>query len=56
MSMRRAVLAAASLLVLALLASPAAAHKAPSPKKQVDRAFSLLVRDTQKLPKPGATR
>ena len=53
MSMRRVVIAvAASLLLLAPLgASPAAAKKAPSAKKQASRAFSLLIRDTRLVPK-----
>jgi hypothetical protein len=53
MSMRRIVLtAAASLLLLAPLgAGPAVAKKAPSAKKQVNRAFTLLVRDTRLVPK-----
>ena len=49
MSMRRVVLAvAASLLLLVPLgAAPAVAKKAPSANKQVNRAFTLLVRDTR---------
>jgi hypothetical protein len=58
MSMRRVVLAvAASLLLLVPLgASPASARKAPSPQRQVARAFQLLVRDTQKTPKKAVER
>ena len=53
MSIRRVVLAltTALLLLVPLGTSPAAAQKAPSPKKQVASAFQLLIRDTQKLPK-----
>jgi hypothetical protein len=54
MSMRRVVLlVAAALLLLAPLgaATPAAAKKAPSAKKQVNRAFKLLIRDTRLVPK-----
>ena len=52
MSMRRVVLAvAASLLLLVPLgAAPAVAKKAPSANKQVNRAFTLLVRDTRARP------
>jgi hypothetical protein len=47
--MRRVVLAVvASLLLLAPLgATPAVAKKAPSANKQVNRALTLLVRDTR---------
>jgi hypothetical protein len=53
MSMRRVVMTlAASLLLLAPLgASPVVAKKAPSAKKQVNRAFALLIRDTRLVPK-----
>jgi hypothetical protein len=48
-SIRRVVPAVvASLLLLAPLgATPAAAKKAPSANKQVNRALTLLVRDTR---------
>ena len=58
MSMRRVVLAvAASLLLLAPLgATPAVAKKAPSANKQVNRAFTLLVRDTRGIPKRAVSK
>ena len=53
MSMRRiALTAAAALLLLAPLgATPAVAKKAPSAKKQANRAFTLLVKETRAIPK-----
>ena len=58
MSMRRGVLAvAASLLLLAPLgATPAVAKKSPSANKQVNRAFTLLVRDTRGIPKRAVSK
>ena len=50
------IAAAATLLVLALGASPAAARKVATPQKQVRVAFGLLIKDTQKLPKRAAKK
>jgi hypothetical protein len=58
MSMRRVVLTVAACLVLLVpLGAPSAlARKAPSPQKQVARAFQLLVRDTQKTPRKAVEK
>ena len=54
MSMRRVVLVTAALMLLLVplgAGGSASAAKAPTPKKQVARAFKLLIRDTAKVPK-----
>ena len=59
MSMRRVVLTVATALLLLVPlggAGPAVAKKAPSANKQVNRAFSLLVRDTRLVPKRAVSK
>jgi hypothetical protein len=58
MSMRRVVLAvAAALLLLAPLGgTPAVAKKAPPAKKQVNRAFTLLIKETRAIPKRSVSK